>query len=187
MIGQYGDIYILDHFAKDRVEIGYYSLATIFFSGASQVTSTVQSIATPYFSERAHKKDWFYNQLIRNQTRMIVLSFPVATIVYIAAFLLIEIFYGSAYQTSLTYLAIMLIKYVIWSSFAIIGIALIGLGMVHYNFVAVTITTPLGLIMSYIMLQHYGVSGVAWAQVGTSIITLIIMLLFCQIAIKQAF
>jgi O-antigen/teichoic acid export membrane protein len=180
LLGQYGDIFILDHFTNNRREIGYYSLATIFLQGANQITSTVQSITTPYFSERAKDKVWFRHQLIKNQLRMVPLSIAVAALVYLLAWILVHIFYGPEYYSTLTYLLILLIKYVLWSSYALTSVALFGFGLVHYNFIAATISTLMGLTLSYIFLEHFGIVGVAWAQVSAASILLMIMILLAK-------
>lgn len=186
-LGQYGDVFILDHFAADRVSIGYYALALIFVTAASQVTGTVQSITTPYFSEHAHDEAWFRRQLIRNQGRMALLSVVVAVGVYILAAILIPLVYGPDYSPTLTYLVILLIKYVVWSSCAVIGVSLLGLGLMHYNFAVVAITTPTGLVISYFFLQWFGIVGVAWGQVGLSLIQFLLVMGASWLALRKAF
>ena len=185
--GQYTDIFILDYFVRDRVEIGYYSLATIFLLGAIQVTTTIQTLATPYFSERAHDQTWFRRKLIQTQTRLAALSVAVAVAVYIAAAVLVYLIYGANYRASLLYLGILLVKYILYSSSAMISIALIGLGLVRYNFAAVAVATPAGLALSYSLLQRFGVAGVAWAQVGSAAIVLIMLLILYRRALKRSF
>jgi len=187
MLGQYADIFILDHFLKDRAEIGYYSLATIFLLAATQVTATVQSITTPYFSERANDEHWFRRQLVKNQGRMAVLSIAVALAIYGMAWLLIPIVYGPAYQSSLLYLSILLLKYIIFSSYAVIGVALLGLGLVRYNFIVVSVATPVGIILSYVLLQRLGISGVAWAQVCAAVVSLLVALWLGARALHKTF
>ncbi|MEM5683841.1 hypothetical protein AAHB64_10655 [Bacillus toyonensis] len=41
----------MDSFITNRVEMGYYAIATIFLLGATQVTATLQNIYTPYLTE----------------------------------------------------------------------------------------------------------------------------------------
>ena len=110
MLMQYADILLLDHFSGEREEIGYYSLATIFVLAAMLVTSTAQSIAAPYFSERAHDKVWLREQLIKNQKRLAALSLAIAIALYGAAQFLVPLVYGPSYESSLIYLAILLIR-----------------------------------------------------------------------------
>lgn len=187
LIGRYADIFILDHFVSNRAEIGYYSLATIFVLGAMQITHTVQSIATPYFSEHADEEIWFRRQVLRNQTRMAALSVMVAILLYGAAFFFVPFFYGPVYQSTLVYLAILLIRYIVWSSYAILGVAVVGLGLVRLNFVASIICTSINLCLTYLLLQRFGVVGVAWAQTVSAVIYFFICIVVMRMALRQAF
>ena len=184
-LGRHGDIFILDHFTENREAIGYYSLALIFVMAASQVTGTVQAITTPYFSEHAHDKTWIRHQLVRNQGRMLLLSIAVAIGIYILAAILVPWVYGPNYSSTLTYLIVLLIKYVIWSSYAVIGVSLLGMGLMNYNFVVVAITTPTGLILSYFLLQEFGIIGVAWGQVLSAMLTFFLILVANSIAMRN--
>lgn len=169
-VKQSTDLYILDHLSQNRVEIGYYSLATLFILAATQVISTVQLISTPYFSERAKDKAWFIKKLLRTQVQTTALSICISLSVYILTWGLIQYFYGEAYSSTLTYLAILLVKYVIGASCALAGVALFSLSLVHYNLVASLIATVFGLWLSVVLLQRFDITGVAWAQVGAGLI-----------------
>jgi O-antigen/teichoic acid export membrane protein len=179
------DVYILDHFSANRISIGYYALALIFITAASQVTGTIQAIATPYFSEHSADMTWLKSKLMLNQTRLAILSIIVALGVYIVAWFLIPLVYGSDYLETLIYLRILLVRYVIWSSCALIGTALVGLGLMKYNFIIQLIVTPLAFLLSYSLLQNLGVPGVAWGQVITSVILLILALVAIKIAFRN--
>lgn len=187
LLGQSGDILILDHFTVDRAAIGYYALAIIFVAAASQVTGTVQSITTPYFSEHAQDETWFRRQLFLNQLRMALLGVAVAVGVYVLAWILVPLVYGPDYSPTLIYLAILLIKYVTWSSCAVLGSALLGLGLMHYNFVIAAIITTIGLTLSFVFLNQFGVVGVAWAQVCSGILQFILVLGATWLALKRNF
>lgn len=187
MVGRYSDIFILDHFSADRAAIGCYSLATIFTFAASQVTGTVQSIATPYFSERADDPAWFRSRLVRNQIRVMMLSIATAFAVYGLAWILMSTVYAGTYRLTLSYLPILLLRYVVWSSYSVIGVALLGLGYVRYNSAVVAVAAPLGLALSYVLLTRAGIVGVAWAQVFTALGTLPAMLWMCRLAMRRKF
>lgn len=186
-LGQRGDILILDRFSGNRDEIGYYSLALIFIMAASQVTATVQSVTTPYFSANAQDETWLRRQLATNQMRMALLSVAVAIGVYIVAWVMIPLVYGEDYSLTLGYLAVLLVKYVIWSVSALIGAAIFSLGFVKYNALVVALSTPLSLIASYYLLTKFGVIGVAWAQVISAFVVLFLSLLFMQLVLHKAY
>lgn len=183
LLGQYGDIFILDKFCSDREQIGFYSLATIFLTGAMQVTGTVQSIVTPYFSEHSTDRRWVYSQLIKNQIRMMALGTGVAIGIYFFCYYFIPWFYGHDYAITLLYLKILLLKYVIYSSYAITGVCLVGLGLMKYNFGVVLISTPVSLFLSYLLLRDYGVIGVSYAQFFAAIFVFILQIVTTKIAL----
>jgi O-antigen/teichoic acid export membrane protein len=187
LLGQSADIFVLDHFARDRQAIGYYALATILVLGAMQVTATVQSIATPYFSERAADGQWFRRRLVRTQWRMTALSIVVAGALYLTARIFIPLMYSEAYLATMPYLAILLLRYVLWSSYAVMGVALLGLGRLEYNLAAALIVTPVGLVLSYLLLQRFGISGVAWAQVLAAVLDLVLLYALTRLALRRSF
>jgi len=187
VIGRYADIFILDHFAQDRIAIGCYAFASMIAFGASQVTSTIQVIATPYFSENAQDAAWFRSRLLNYQLRTTALSIAVALAAYGLGVLLVTKVYSASYQPMLTYLPILLLRYVVWSSYAVIGVALLGLGFVRYNSAVVAVSTPLGLVLSYILLQRMGTTGVAWAQVSSALAALVALLWASRLAMRRKF
>jgi O-antigen/teichoic acid export membrane protein len=186
-LGQNADIYMLDRFVADRARIGYYALATIFVLAANQVTATVQSIATPDFSERAHDESWIRRQMVRLQVRMSLLSVLVAAVIWLAASILIPALYGPAYHQTLVFLGVLLGKYILWSSYAVLGITLVGLGLMRFSLIVVAISTPLGLALTYFLLRRFGVMGAAWAQVATQAVNLFLVLCIVPIALRQLY
>ena len=184
-LAQYADIFMLDHFVADRSLVGYYALALTFLSAAMLVTGTVQTIVVPYFSERARDDVWVRAQMWRYQLGMSLLSVGVAGGVYILAWGLVKLFYSASYQPMLTYLSILLIKYVLWSSIAVVGGALAGMGLIRYGFNLVLFTTPVALLLSFVFLRTWGVSGVAWAQVATALLTLLLILVTVPIVLRR--
>ncbi len=187
MLGHYVDVIMLDHFNPDRESIGYYSLALIFLNACIQVNGTVQSIITPYISEKSDDKVWVHKQIVMNQLRMSALSIFIAAGTYLAASVCIHYLFGPEYRIALTFLAVLLIKYIIMSSYSVIGAAFVGLGLMSYNFLVVSISTPVGFVLSYLMLKKWGVVGVAWAQVFSSSLILILLLVLYPFAMRKTF
>lgn len=185
MIGKFGDIFLLDYLVMNRELIGYYALASLFTYGAIQVTATVQSISTPYLSERAGELEWFISKVRSTQIRVGVLSIAVSAGIAVLAYLLIHIFYGAAYFASLEYLPILLLKYIFWSWYAVMAVALLGLGYMKYNFIIVAIVTPLSILSSYFLFQVYGIAGVAVGQVFGSVVGLLLTRILYRRAIRN--
>ncbi len=185
ILGQYGDIFILDHFVLDRQSIGHYSLATYFVLAATQATLAIQAILIPYFSEHGRDKAWLDRNLRQYQLLTSGLSLFIAVGINIVAWGLVRYVYKAAYEPSLGYLLVLSLRYILFSSYAIISAALIGIEMVRYHFFAVGVAVPIGLVLSYFLQQPYGAMGVAWAQVIAAALTLALELFWLQRARKM--
>lgn len=185
MIGKFGDMFILDHLMPDRELIGYYALASLFMFGAIQVTATVQSISTPYLSERAYELAWFKAKVRSTQVRVGLLSIAVSLLIIGLAYILIKLFYGEPYLSTLEYLPILLLKYIVWSWYAVFAVALLGLGNMKYNFITVSVVTPLSILSAYLLFQVYGIIGVAFGQVIGSVAGLVLTRVFYRKIIRQ--
>jgi O-antigen/teichoic acid export membrane protein len=186
-VGQYADFYILDHFAMNREQIGHYSLAFLFVLGASQVTGTIQTIASPYFTAKSSDEAWFRKKLSDVQWKVCLLSVAVAVSVWCVAWLLVRNFFDLNYAGSMNYLAVLLIKYVVWSAYSIIGVALVGIGLIRSGFYLSLLTTPLVIGLGYMLLRDYGVIGVAWAQVIVAVFSGLCILLIARVELNRYF
>ena len=186
-IGQFVDIFMLNYLIKDRVSFGYYGLATIFIIGLNYITSSVQSIATPYFSEKSDDKKEFLRVLKKYEKLMILLALCVSIIAFLIIPPFIEIVYGNSYAPAGIYFRILVLKYFFWSCYALLGVAILGLGKMRYNFLSVSISVPVSLVLSYFFITSYGTIGAAVAQAIAYFITLIIVLYMTKHVIKIHF
>ncbi len=184
-LGHQADLLILDRFSLDRAEIGFYSLAVILVQAAWLIVHSAGVVAVPYFSERSHDVIWFRRKLIQTQGQASIVSVGVGVAVFAGAWLLVPFVYGDEYSAVLPYLGVLLLKNVVVSSYTIIRMALIGLGKTNYNFIAFSIATPLGLVLAYVMLQRYGIIGVAWAQGITATVTLTLLVALAAYALRD--
>lgn len=174
-LGQRGEFIILDHLMQDREVIGYYSFATLFLMAATQVTGVVQQIITPYFSENSNDATWIRMNLKHTMMRMFALSFATALGIYFMAFIFINFLGSEVYSLSLEFLPIILVKYIVYSSYAIIGGAFVGLGFMGYNLLVGLISTPFSLFLVYWGVNFFGIWGVIWASVIASLFTACLM------------
>jgi len=186
-IGGYMDIFMLNYLIKDRISFGYYSLATIFILGMNYITSTVQSIATPYFSEKSNDKKDFLRVLKKYEKLMILLALAVSIIAVVIVPPFIKIVYGNNYTVAGFYFRILVLKYFFGSCYSLLGAAILGLGKMRYNFLTVSISVPISFILSYFFITNYGIVGAALAQALAYFITLIIVLFMTRQVIKSHF
>ena len=171
------DVFLLDRFMPDRSDIGFYSIATFFMTGAAQVTAAVQWMASPYFAERSGNSDWVRKSLFKSQGIAMMLSLPVAVAVYVGAWLVIHLYYGAgAYSRILDFLPVLLLRFIVDSSYALIAIALFGAGRIALNFLTGLAILVVSVAVGYWALPRFGTVGVAWGQVAGSLVGLMIQL-----------
>lgn len=174
-IGLYVDIFLLNYLIADRVQFGYYSLAVIFINGLFQLTHTIQTIATPYFSEKSGDRGEFIRVLKKYQGLMVRLALAVSLVLFFAVPAFIRLIYGGEYGPAGFYFRILLLKFIFRSCAALPGVAILGLGKMRYNFAVVSISVPLSILFSYILIINYGLIGAAWAQGISYLVALLIV------------
>ncbi|MGG2017464.1 lipopolysaccharide biosynthesis protein [Bacillus sp. S10(2024)] len=184
-IGNYADIIIMDNFVTDRVEMGYYSIATIFLLGATQITATLQSIYTPYLTEKSNNYKDLKQMAFNVQKKAVILSIFAGLAVYMVSLVFVPLFYGDAYKSTITYTGILMIKYVLYSSYAIMGAMLVAIGKMKENFYVTLISMPIVLISNYVALQNFSIMGMAWAQVFNGLVILFLQYLFVYRVLKN--
>jgi O-antigen/teichoic acid export membrane protein len=182
---QAGLFFILDHSETSREEIGLYSLAMLFVLGASQLTSTVQSIATPYLSARCQDQVWFRDRMFRTQFQLAGVSALLAAILLVVAWCLIEVVYGPDFRPAFGYLCLLLPQFLLWSSYSVIAAAFLSLGLVHYNLAVGTIAGVVTLSAASILIGDYGVAGVAVGQLLGALLAASLTWLLIRPALKQ--
>ena len=183
--GHYLDIFMLNYLLKDRVNFGYYSLATIFILGLLYINSTVQSIATPYFSEKSDNKNEFLRVLKKYQKLMILFASVVSIVAFAVVPLFIKAVYGNNYAPAGFIFRILILKYFIFSCYALPGVAILGLGKMRYNFYSVSMSAVISFFLSYFFIKSYGITGAAVAQVISYFITFIIVSFMVRYVIKR--
>lgn len=166
----YADLYVMNYFLTDRSEIGIYSLAKIFILGLSLVTTTVQNISTPYFSEKSENKIEYKRVLFKYQKLLLLITGILAISAWFISPLFIRLIFGDEYINSIIYFRLLLFKYFLWSGYSLYGSALIGIGELKYNFIYSFIGFISSLTLSVIFIERFQVKGAAYAQIGVALI-----------------
>jgi O-antigen/teichoic acid export membrane protein len=185
--GGYMDILLLNFLTTDRAGIGYYGIATIFIMGINQLTATVQTIATPYFSEKGDNVTEFKRVLWKYQKLLIIISAIVTAVSALTIPPLIATLYGDSYSAAGVYFRILTLKYFLWSCYALLGQAVLGMGLVRYNFFAALVQVVAAAIIGYHLITAFGITGAAWAQVISYAITLMLVIAFCGRSLRIHF
>ncbi len=186
-VNSYLDILMLNYLIDDRVGMGYYSIATIFILGLNQVTATVQAIATPYFSEYSNDEANFMRVLRKYQKLLILLALVLTGGSIIIVPWLITALYGASYAPAGSYFQILALRYFIWSCYALLGIAIWGIGKMKFSFYSVFSALIMSTGLSYVLIQRYGLDGAAYAQVVSYLLNLIIVVIMTKVALTGHF
>ncbi len=170
-IGQYADLIILDVTGAPKAAIAIYSLATVFFFAAMAVGGAVQSVATPMFTGLMHEPEQFRLRLVRWSVSLVIAAIPTAAVLVGLAWVVEMRFLGSDYAGLSALLAILMIKYFLWSTFAVGGAALVGVGAIRQGAWIAVLGTISTIAISLPMCERYGVLGAAWTQVIVTVMT----------------
>lgn len=183
----YMDIFILNSIADNREQLGYYSIATIFLLGMNYITSTIQSVATPYFSEKSNDKNEFIRVLSKYLKLTIITSIIIGVLALFIIPIIIEFIYGQQYKLVGDFFQILVFKYIFWSSFALMGVAILGIGGMKFNFMTSLFTTIVAFFITYNLGLQYGIYGVAYGQVISYFIAMIFILAIGRKVINNHF
>lgn len=183
----YLDIFILNSISEDRELFGYYSIATIFLLGLNYVTSTVQSIATPYFSEKSNQNEEFTRVLNKYLKLLIIVSIFAGLVAFFVIPIIVSVFYGDAYKSVGEFFQILVFKYIFWSGSALMGVAVLSIGRMKFNFIVVVATTIIAFFITYYFGLKYGIYGVAYGQVLSYFIAMIFILVVGKLVINNHF
>lgn len=181
------DILMMNYLIADRTAFGYYSIATIFQMGLTQITTTAQSIVTPYFSEKSNDREEFARVLKKYQRIMVLGSLSVSVVAIVIVPPFVGIVYGKGYAAVGAIFNILCIRYFFMSCYAILGAAILGLGEMKYNFFVVLVTSFVSLPLNFFFIKWYGLFGAACAQGLSALIVLCMMLIMARFVVKTHF
>lgn len=183
----YVDIFLLNYQVQDRTGIGYYSIATIFVIGLNQITATVQSIAAPYFSQKSSDQGEFMRVLLKYQKLLLAVSFAATVGAICLVPPLIEAIYGKSYAPSGYYFRILALKYFLWSGYALLGMAIWGVGEVRCNFLVGALALVLTAPVTFLFIRYQGLFGAALSQPVSALVTGLIFLYASRRVLKGHF
>ncbi len=164
-IGQYSDLMILDVAGVKKGDVAAYSLATIFFFALMAFGGAVQGVATPAFTALIDQPKEFKRQLIRWTAMLSAASLPAAFFSVALAFAVEHLFLGTKYAGLGLILIVLMIKLCLWSTYAVGGAALVGIGAIRQGSWIAVVTTTVAVVVGYPMCLQFGIFGAAWTQV----------------------
>ncbi len=186
-LGQSADFILMGVLGVDGDAVGRYSLASIFLLAATTVTGSIQAVVTPKFTALLAEPERFMAYLHGWVRRMTLIGLAVAAASLALSWLVAAWLFGEKYAGFFPLLAILMLKYVIWSSFAVIGAALLGAGIIKPGIWIAAITTALSFGLGYPLCSLYGATGVAWMQVAVALLSLCLILWVRKVEFQKKF
>lgn len=163
--GQYVDLMMLDWVGADRSQVAVYSLATIFFFAVSALAGAVQGVATPMFTGLMTDPPAFRQRLRRWTLGLCAAGGAASLGVVGLAWGLERWLLGHHYTGLALMVALLMIRFCLWCTYAVGGAALVGIGAIRQGTGIATATTLLALVVGYPLCKTWGVWGAAWTQV----------------------
>ncbi len=164
-LGQSADFILLEYAKEDRMIVGRYSLATIFLLAASTLTGSIQGVVTPKFTALLSTPAEFRSKLRSWTINTIMLSAAVACACLGAAWCLEQWFFSDGYRGFTEFLSVLMLKYVVWSAYAIAGAAMVGAGLIKIGTWIAMFTTTTAFVAGYFLILAHGAWGAAWTHV----------------------
>jgi O-antigen/teichoic acid export membrane protein len=153
----------------------------------TNITLTVQTIAIPYFSEKSGCGKEFLRVLWKYERLMILLASGISVFALLTVPLFVRAAYGGGYAPVIVYFRVLVLKYLFWSCYTLLGTAVLGLGKMRYNFFSVSISVPISVCLSYFCIISYGIKGAASAQALSYFITMVIVSFMAMHVLKVHF
>jgi O-antigen/teichoic acid export membrane protein len=158
------DLYLLGIFRADYQLIADFGLASILFTAGVLVTGTIQTVLTPYLSEKQDDLLWVREKTTRLQVLLIPFSFLFGLFLYAGVSGLVYFGFFPDYPNLLNFSIPMIIKYWIWSLFCVFGAALFAIGIVKETLIFGSIVVLFNVVLSTTALYLYGPEYIIYCQ-----------------------
>ena len=165
-VGRTGDLVMLDRLSADRSGIAAYAVAQTIVVMAGSLLGGLQTVAVPYFAEMRPGSGELRGRLWRNQVRLTSLAAISATCAWVAAAVFSVMFLGPSYRQLPVFAVLLLLGFVMQSTFSLVAAALIGIGRVDVNLKVAIVATAAGLGMCWAGFRQWGLLGMAIGQAG---------------------
>jgi O-antigen/teichoic acid export membrane protein len=158
------DLYLLGFFSAQYQIVADFALASMIFTAGVLVTGTIQTVLTPYLSEKQDNLLWVRQKTIKLQILLIPCSFILGLFLYFGLSILIRLGLFAEYPNALTFAVPMIIKYWIWSLFCVLGAALFAIGVVRETLIYGFLLVLLNVFVSMLAVHLYGVEYIIYSQ-----------------------
>lgn len=160
------DILVIDYAIEDKQILGQYAFVSFMYVAMMQITSTVQTIVLPYFSENYQDKKYIFSKLFKAQSSLLIISIAISIVTYIIYPYFIEYIYQEKYKLGTPIFNLYLIKFIIFNVFSLIGVTIISLGLFKWNFYMLLFLSFISPFATYLFITEYNqFYGAAYSQI----------------------
>lgn len=184
VLNKYIGLYIIGYMGVDQKEFGMYSIALTFLVLLEIITYTLQQYFVPKFSTQSDNNDkWkvFFRKIEKKSQIFQLLVFIVTNIL---CYVVISQFYIE-YESVAYYFYVISLSWLISTLYTMKGPGLISLGRTKYNFYSSVVALPFVVLVSFLLVTHYGVWGVAMSKVAQSVISMITATYFFKLTMNS--
>lgn len=166
------DLFLLNYLIVNRSEIGQYSFAATLIVAFRILTSTVQQITAPYFSEKMNNiQEW--NRVLKKYNKLnLYLTIAALFLGWFVVPWLIHLLFMGKYDESVPFFRMLLLVWAIKNSYMLYGIGLYGLGKLNYNYYIALCSFIINLILCYIFILKWGTIGGVYGFIPASVMGL---------------
>ena len=181
IVGNYGDILLLDSMNIERSVLGAYALASALAGGIMVITTSIQTVISPDMIRGTSSPHDLRRTFIRNQLRLAILSIGVAIFAIGFVALIFPKIYSDKYLLTPMLFAGLCANYVLVSCGTLGGSVLIGYGKTSVNTMIAGTALFVGFFSGYFFISTLDVWGMVWAKL---IYGLVFVLLSNMLALK---
>lgn len=172
------DIFLINYLIADRALVGQFSFAATLLVALYLITTTIQQITTPYFSERSSNTiEWrrIYYKYNKYQN-LFALSAGAVSVIF-GPPLISFIFHGK-YDESVPFFIMLVIGWFVRNLYTLKVVALFGKGKIKQLALSFLGATIIASVVSYALVSNYGINGAGYSNIAAALITFVIVSVF---------
>ncbi len=162
---------LIGHYLN-TIEVGIYSVASLFAQTLTLIPSAVQRVTAPITSTMYCKGEieGVRKVLASSMKKSFIISTGLAALIIIFGQYLILLLFSEEFLLAYTPLLILLVGYTIFAPLMAVGATLSSIGKVHIPFRISAICAILNIFLSILLIPQFGINGAAIATTVTLVV-----------------
>lgn len=182
-LSAYIDIFIINYLVQDLFQIGQYSFALTLTVALRIFPSTVQQIASPYFSSLSDNLTQF-KETFRRYNRQLIIGVVVTFIVSLVLISpVLHFLFDTKYDDAIFYFYLLSIGWSIRVVTYLQSAAIFGLGKIKYNVYISGFSLLFNIFLYSFAIIQFGILGVAYSSIASGIAVLLLSAFFFRKAL----